>query len=248
MKGIFCAIFLVVTCICRGQSTFSLEEYTPKFSFQTEGDCFAYATAYMALSTQLAYEAKIKNPGKSFALSYDFTEAILAFEEREEENFRTNAARELYNITSSDELGPLDYTFYTLYKYGTVKFDQFTGGKINTESPQMKMLIRFPKPREVFNLYNDTFNLRKANELKSYILAGKPIIISINQPEANCDRWKIAKKVRTKIQHIVTIIGFRDNTLLIQNNYGAANCRYYYTIDEIANIIEWAYVYDKAGL
>lgn len=231
---------------------YSLYEYAPQISAQdiTTNNSNTYAAAYVALTTRKAWKEDHKYPDSTYSYSLGYVDAAIQSLGKSKIN---SSIGEMYDGYTG-MLGDLDYAFYILYKYGTVPFSEFP----------------FTNPRDI-NAHRNEFNTMKTGlvtiappyelitegtkptnwiELfKKEIVNGKPIIISIKQPNPDC-YWKNLNTYdpvadNNSMQHIVCIIGYNDQSkkFLIKNNYGL-DCTEWYKYDDVGKLIQWAYTID----
>ena len=102
---------------------YSLYEYAPQISSQDmqTGNCYAYAAAYVALTTRKAWKEDHKFPDSTYSYSLGYVDAGI------QSLGKSRISREIGEMYDgyTGMLGDLDYAFYILYKYGTVPFVEF---------------------------------------------------------------------------------------------------------------------------
>ncbi len=261
MKKHYLIVFLLIFSFQLKSQTlpeqFSLVEYTPKITSQVGTNCYAYASAYVNLTTQIAFKNNGRNPTADVALSFGFVDGTVQYLQKQlgKKNFIKLVADSLYE-GNSDGINNLDYAFFALYKYGTTTFSTFPyrdAKEIKTYfDPTLlsdRTLFKISIPTEVYNP-DDSFTESKLNNFKKYISSGIPIIISVDQPMADCD-WD---KIRTYDpdpndqdgNHIVNIIGYTAKEFIIKNNYDI-DCILSASFSDVFKILRWAYVIERAN-
>ncbi|MCF1717056.1 hypothetical protein L0U88_20605 [Flavihumibacter sp. RY-1] len=234
------------------QPVFTLEKFAPKITRQDGSNCYAYSAAYVALTIQIAY-SKSSNLDSSSIFSFGYVDGYKSYliKKLGIDSFNKRVNHAIYNDTA-EIIGNLDYVFYILKEYGTVKFSEFP-------YTRHKQIIKCFKQFNHYNLHlqkiksvNEIFKFGQeiTNEtiyyFKSELLKGKPIICSIEQPKASCDWGDISKIPRTTSSmgnHIVTIIGYNNDKFLIKNNYHPT-CVTEYSMVSFLNMLGWAYTFN----
>jgi hypothetical protein len=231
---------------------YSLYEYTPQISTQDipTGNCHTYAAAYVALTTRKAWKEDHKFPDSTYSYSLGYVDAAIQTLGKSRISSSIGEMYDGYNAP----LGDLDYTFYVLYKYGTVPFSEFPytdqrgiASHRNEFNTMKTGLTTISPPNEII-----ADGVKPANwidQFKSEIVSGKPIIVSIKQPNADC-YWKDLDKYdpladNKSGSHIICIIGYNDQSkkFLIKNNYGL-DCTEWYKYDDVGKLIQYAYTID----
>ena len=123
LKYIFFPVILLPALSAFAQTTptvFSLESYTPKITVQDGANCFAYASVYVTLSTQYAFQNHLK-ADSSHAFSFGYVDGIIA-------HLGPDAVKRLawqaYGGNIND-YGNLDNSLYILQTYGAYFFYRF---------------------------------------------------------------------------------------------------------------------------
>lgn len=229
-------------------TSFSLEEYTPQITVQDGANCFAYASAYVALTTQYAFSHRQK-PDSAHAYSFGFVDGAISY--LGADNVR-QAAYELWKGDIRD-YGNLDNALYILVKYGTITFNKFPytleddidrhfTGDMLTAPTDLKIsgINELITPTDYH--HNDAILFK----LQTEIAKGHPIICAIKELTGRCDQnfvradpWRIAPAAN----HIVNVIGYNTvtRTLTVKNNF-KKDCVFEVPLDRFCNALSWAYV------
>lgn len=231
----------------------TLLDFTPKLTTQVGTNCFAYASAYVALTTMRCYSHGLRDPQATDALSFGFVDgAVQYLKGLGYRQFTQDVGDALYD-GNTDDLGNLDFAFYILFKYGTTSLQQFPYREedeirrhFDPASLTQPDLVKIGKPVQIFTPWQGYSDALLA-QFNQYLSQGKPIIISIEQPRlrncvwVNIDTFEPNQR-DTSGNHIVTLIGYDGDKLQVKNNYDL-DCSSWYAATDIFKIMKWAYVY-----
>jgi len=226
---------------------FTLVDHAPKLVAQESPNCFAFAAAYVALTTQVAYQNKLKHPDKNAAFSFGFVDGVIADVGKRKVR---KAANEKWGGNLED-YNNLDNAFWVLHVYGTVSFSEFplieekNSAKFYRRNKTMlkEANVTLIKDRKELLTPEDTKDEAFIKSLAQYISNGVPIICAINQKEAVCT-IEFAGDAASGDNHIVTILGYnlRSRNFIVRNNYDCCNCDIEIGFDEFLRCLRWAYV------
>lgn len=230
----------------------SLEQFTPKITYQDGGNCYAYSAAYVALTAQIASsQNKTVDSSTTFSFGYVDGYKYHLIKKLGIDSLNRLVNHEIYNDTA-EIIGNLDYTFYILKEYGTVTFSEFPYTRykkihkcFNKIKHNQYNFQKIASINEVFR-FGQPITAETIDSFKAELLKGKPIICSIEQKKADCNWGDISSLERTTSSmgnHIVTIIGYNNDKFLVKNNYHP-NCVTAYSIKGFLNMLGWAYTFN----
>ncbi|MDB5022866.1 MAG: hypothetical protein JWP78_621 [Mucilaginibacter sp.] len=253
LKRLFLPAILLVNLSAFAQTTpavFSLESFTPKITVQDGANCFAYASVYVTLSTQYAFQNHVM-ADSSHAFSFGYTDGIIA-------HLGPDAVKRLAWQTyggNINDYGNLDNALYILQTYGACFFNRFPYTKeavinahFSTALMQTPPDIKIKKIREIVTpaVYKMADTI--LNRVRMEVAGGHPVICAIKEKTGFCDErfikpanWSIAPASN----HIVTIVGYdaTARTLRIKNNF-SEDCVFSVPLDKFCAVLSWAYVLD----
>jgi len=245
------ALIMLPSQAVLGQSqipnSFSLVPYAPRLVAQKSPNCFSYATAHIALTTQIAFRNGIMNPDSAQSFSLGFVDGIIADLGRKKV---LQAAIDRWGGDPGD-YNNLDNAFLILITYGTVPFSEFpyVDEKSSAKYYRKNKSVWKSKPTTKIK---DRIELVKPADLKdettiknltSYLGRGIPIICAINQGEAVCN-VEFAGDAAWGDNHIVTLMGYDSDKRLfiVRNNYDCCNCNIEIDYQRFLRALRWAYV------
>ncbi len=250
MKKIAVIIMGGIWSISFAQSSYSLEQFSPKISIQDGANCYAFASVYVALSTQRSYLNSV-TPDSSTSYSFGFVDGIIKYYGIK--NIRRRA-QELYGGNLYD-YGNLDYALFVLATYGTVYFNKFpyTSAKMIKRHFKPFLLTepvdcKISRPKELITPADYGMDLQNFQRVKEAIISGKPVICAIRQTANKGFCTENFTELFTtdyppKSNHIVTILGYDETakTFVVKNNY-EKGCTFSIDSHKFLQALSWAYV------
>jgi hypothetical protein len=210
---------------------------------QSGPNCYAYALAYIALTTKLNIQFNNQFNEPSKFCSYLFLDQLLKKIGRKKVSNLVTA----YYAGKCEGCGDLDNVMYLLKVRGTVLTKTFEHkSKVNacdTGEYKIKNFTAIDSPDIYSNLI-----LRIAN-YKRALVEKEPIVIAFKQTDAVCtENFIKPKELDNNIptnNHIVTILGYDDTidggSFLVLNNYGEG-CTIWVRYGDMLSVISWAYI------
>ena len=235
--------------------TISLRQFTPKITTQQGPNCWAYASAYVAVSTRLAYLNKTPNPSNKQAFSYGLICSAMSLASWGKVDEWSN---EMFPDCKSG-IGNLDFALYSLVNYGTVSYAEFpqvstklTEQKLKSILSSAKKVIKIKDVHEIISTCTCNDRDKSIQTIKAALQQGKPIVCAIYQDRQNgsdgCDENFIkqySSRMPPESNHIVNIVGISESSkkFLIKNNY-EEDCTFWVDWDKVLSITSWAYTFD----
>lgn len=228
----------------------SLEKFTPKETSQEGPNCWAYASAYVAASTRLAYIKK-DTANENDALSYGIVCSEMQLTNKNEVSTWSNT---LFP-DCKDTIGNLDFALYCLTNYGTILLKKFIAPIRYTRKKHINRILKNqPKIFKIKDIeeiiskcsFGDT--LVSIQKIKNALLIGKPIVCAVKETLPLCSENFIVlneKKIPSESNHIVTIVGYNEekNQFLIKNNF-STTCTSWIDCEIFLSVTSWAYIFD----